>query len=354
MTHSRRDVLRGGLGGLALAATAGTGALTRAQGAGGRPPFGAAVNQWILPKEEPYRAAIARHCRLVVSESGMKWDQLRPAPDRWDFGPADELVEFARQHNLGMRGHTLLWYDSLPDWARAISSAAQADREIKLTIDRVVERYGAQVGSWDVVNEPIEDLPQRGMRESVWYRALGPGYVDLAFRAARGAAPKAELVLNEYGLETADEGSRVKREGFRRLVRDLMDRGSPVDAIGLQAHLSGDRPIDREGLQALLREFVEMGLKVTVTELDVNDKMMPGPPELIDALVAARAYEFLDTVFAVVRPTAVLTWGITDRHTWMPRWNARPDKLRNRCLPLDENYVAKPFMSVLRHFCDVG
>jgi endo-1,4-beta-xylanase len=78
---------------------------------------------------------------------------------------------------------------------------------------------------------------------------------------------------------------------------------------------------------------------------------VPPPPDLIDNLVAARACEFLEVVFDTVRPASVLTWGISDRYTWMPIWHARTDGLRNRCLPLDEDMRPKPFMSVIRHFC---
>ncbi|WP_431197380.1 hypothetical protein [Streptococcus pneumoniae] len=46
----------------------------------------------------------------------------------------------------------------------------------------------------------------------------------------------------------------------------------------------------------------------------------------------------------------MLTWGITDKYTWVPIWFKRSDGLANRPLPLDDGYRPKPLMRVLEHF----
>jgi endo-1,4-beta-xylanase len=124
----------------------------------------------------------------------------------------------------------------------------------------------------------------------------------------------------------------------------------PLTAIGLQGHLRGELAIDKEGLSAFVAELRSLGLEVLVTELDVIDDKLPGPPSLRDAIVAAKAYDFLDAIFAAARPKAILTWGITDRHTWVPIWFKRRDGLPNRPLPLDADYRPKPLMRVIEHF----
>ena len=55
-------------------------------------------------------------------------------------------------------------------------------------------------------------------------------------------------------------------------------------------------------------------------------------------------------MFSVVRPRAVLTWGLTDRWAWVPPYFKRPDGAKNRPLPLDEDYAPKPFMRVLDRY----
>jgi endo-1,4-beta-xylanase len=92
-------------------------------------------------------------------------------------------------------------------------------------------------------------------------------------------------------------------------------------------------------------------LTVHVTELDVTDDSLPAPTAVRGAVVAARAHDFLEPVFAAVRPSVVATWGITDRYTWVPTWHKRKDGLLNRPLPFDEHYRPKPLWSVIDYFC---
>jgi endo-1,4-beta-xylanase len=83
----------------------------------------------------------------------------------------------------------------------------------------------------------------------------------------------------------------------------------------------------------------------------VIDKDFPGSTSVRDALVAARAYHFLNTVFAAARPSVIAAWGITDRYTWMSMWNKRKDGLINRPPPLDEYYRPRPLWPVIDYFC---
>jgi endo-1,4-beta-xylanase len=93
-----------------------------------------------------------------------------------------------------------------------------------------------------------------------------------------------------------------------------------------------------------------MGLAILVTELDVIDDKLPPDPAIRDEIVASRAQAFLQAIGDVVRPEAVLTWGISDKFTWVPIWFSRKDGLPNRPLPLDANYQPKPLMRVIKAF----
>ena len=126
--------------------------------------------------------------------------------------------------------------------------------------------------------------------------------------------------------------------------------GAPLHALGLQAHLRGEREIDRKGLARFIREVTGLGLGIVVTELDVMDWSLPADIAVRDATVAARAAELLEVVFENCSPRAVLTWGLSDKHAWIPDHFKRPDKAPNRPLPLDADYAAKPFQHVLQRF----
>ena len=47
---------------------------------------------------------------------------------------------------------------------------------------------------------------------------------------------------------------------------------------------------------------------------------------------------------------SILTWGLSDRYSWINGTFARKDKQPNRPLPLDGDFKPKPFMDVLTKF----
>jgi endo-1,4-beta-xylanase len=339
-------------GALALAPV-GRRAATAAAGQG-RIPYGACVRLDPLVKERDYRTALKTYCQQLTPEGGLFWADLRPARDRFNFDMADAVLAFADRNEMAMRGHTLIWYGAMPDWTKGISGAGAAERELTMHIERVVSRYRGRIKTWHVVNEPIDETkgPVPGLRPNVWLQNLGEKYIDLAFRTAHAADPAAELVINEYDLECADGTSPKRRDVFLKLIRSLVARGVPLHGVGLQGHIKGQYEIDRDGVFDFVSEIRSLGLTAHVTELDVIDDSFPGPIAQRDAMVAARARDFLEPICAAGRPSIIATWGITDRYTWVPIWFKRSDGLPNRPLPLDENYQPKPLWTVIEYFCN--
>ncbi|MGB3445440.1 MAG: endo-1,4-beta-xylanase [Xanthobacteraceae bacterium] len=312
-------------------------------------PYGAAVRADALAADAAYRAAIIANCQLIVPESELKWDTLRPTRTDYRFEKADSLVAFAHNNNIAVRGHTLAWYGALPEWVKTISTAVEAQAELVGHIETVVSRYRGIIPSWDVINEPVADSPSTGnvLRSFVWPQQLGQDYIAIALRAAAAADPSAQLVLNEYDIEFKGPRFAARRQALLALLRRLRDCDVPLHAVGLQAHLFAERDIDRDGLQALLAEIAKMNLDVIVTELDVIDYELPGNVTKRDMLVADKARDFLDAVCGVVRPRTLLTWGLSDRYTWVPLYFKRPDGMANRPLPLDVDLQPKPLFAVI-------
>jgi endo-1,4-beta-xylanase len=361
--HSRRDLLVGatkaalGISGTAVMSGLSAFATPLGQkvtpgGDDGPIPYGSAVRAGMLASDATYRAAIIANCQLIVPEGEMKWPDIHPARDQYRFEQADALVDFARQNKIGIRGHTLAWYGGMPEWTASISSRAEAERELVGHIETVVSRYRGEVPSWDVVNEPLIDWPQdeSSLRPSIWTRHLGADYLSIALRATAMADPDAQLVLNEYDIEYEGARFAARRKALVALLRSLRDRGVPLHAVGLQAHLFASRNIDRDALQSFLAEIVALKLDVLVTELDVIDYELPADIGQRDAMVAAMADQFLGAVCGVVRPKAILTWGLTDRYTWVPTYFKRKDGLPNRPLPLDADYRRKPLYDVVEKY----
>lgn len=216
-----------------------------------------------------------------------------------------------------------------------------------------MRRYAGRIGEWDVVNEAVEPNQGRadGMRDkSIWLQTMGERYIDVAFRTARQADPKARLFLTDFGLEHNSSRCEQRRNAILRLLDRLMSRHVPIDALGIQGHL---KPY-REGFdQRVFADFLErirgFGLRIAITEFDIADR--GGPPDITkrDAEVAAVGRAFLDVALACPVVDSVLTWGLSDRYSWLStypdyRW---PDGQPSRGLPLDINLRRKPLWSAI-------
>lgn len=346
---TRRGVLRGASACLMAGGLTGAGPAFAAV----RPiPYGSAAEIGAFRNDPRYRDALKRYCDVVVPMNDLKWEALRHDQPRFDFSGADELVAFAQANKKALRGHTLLWGEALPNWAREMTTRAEAERELVNHIEIVVDRYKGKIATWDVVNEVIKYDPLEGgpWRDTIWQRLLGPDHVDIAFRTAARVDPKARLVLNDFHFEEPDPGAAARRKVALDICRRLKDKGIPVHGVGMQAHLYADKGIDVDGVQGFMRQLDELGLDVEITELDVIDWKLPADAAKRDKTAAALVSTFLDAVVSAKRPKAIVTWGLTDRYSWVHETFPRKDSARARPLPLDADYRPKPMMAVLDRY----
>jgi endo-1,4-beta-xylanase len=316
---------------------------------------GCAVVPERLTGEPPYGTLVADQASILVAENAMKWAAIHPAPDKFDFRGADEILAFANEHGQKVRGHNLCWHEALPEWFAATVTRDNAQQFLIQHIQTVAGRYAGKMHSWDVVNEAIDPASGRpdALRKSPWLDLIGPDYIELAFHAAREADPSALLTYNDYGIENDSADSREKRGQVLMLVRRMKARGVPIDAVGVQSHLSVTDPPPGAGLQSFVRELRAMGLQVFVTELDINERKFEGTVAERDAAIARLYKSYVTMMVAEPNVSAVLTWGITDRYTWLdgPKY-ARPDGKPQRCLPFDSDYQPVPAFFAYRDAID--
>jgi endo-1,4-beta-xylanase len=280
---------------------------------------------------------VKAQANILVAESEFKFGPLRPTPTTYFFDDADYLVKFAEDNGMKVRGHNFVWHRQIPGWFASYVTAANAQQVLVDHIETVGRRYAGKIQSWDVVNEAIQvdDGLPGGMRNSPWQKVL-PGYIDIAFRTAREADPKAMLVYNDYGIEEEDAKSSAKRAAVLDLVRGMQKRGVPIDAVGIQSHISaGPAHVYGGGLRKFMSDVQSMGLKILLTELDVNDRELPPRIPERDAAVGRLYADYLKLTLANTAVIALLTWGITDRYTWLNHEGNRKDGLPERCLPFD-------------------
>jgi len=309
---------------------------------------------------DPYTRTVIEQANILVAENAMKWSSLRPTASTYEFGAADKLFEFAAKYGQAVRGHNLCWHEQLPNWFDTVATPDNARSLLTQHIETVAGRYAGRVHSWDVVNEAVrvEDGRPDGLRKSPWLDLIGPDYIELAFAAAAKADPKAKLTYNDYDIELDTPEQTAKRGQVLMLVRRLHARGLPIGAIGIQSHLQATGPEPGAGVIGLIREAAKMGLEVYITELDVNTRKLDGGDAEQDTAVAAVYKNYLGLVLPEPNVKAVLTWGITDAHTWLnqsrEKWSLRADGARQRSLPFYDDYTPAPAFFALRGALDAA
>jgi endo-1,4-beta-xylanase len=317
--------------------------------------YGSCVQEAQLAAQDDFTALLLRECAAIVPENEMKWQWMSHAAREEDFSIPDRIVDFATRHRLAVRGHNLLWYWRTPDWFKALPDRASAEDALLRRVTEMCRRYRGRVFCWDVVNEPIyvEHGRADNLRKTVFLDQIGPDYLDLAYHAARDADPAACLVVNEYGIIDDRPAQDRKRTAVLRLLERMKRAGTPVDALGVQGHLDiGGDPFSPEKFRRFLAEIAALDLDIEITELDVTDERAPAEIAARDRLVADAYARFLDAALDEPRVGVVVTWGLSDRHSWIVRHECssqlwRKDGLPSRPLPFDAMLARKPAWNAL-------
>lgn len=294
--------------------------------------IGTAVDARALADDERYRELIVQEFDYVTAENAMKWEPLAPQADSYDWQDADAIVDFASEHGLEVKGHTLVWHRQYPSWVDSLDEAALA-RAMQHHIETTMARYRGKVRAWDVVNEAIDASTDSGYTDSVFYRELGLGYIADAFRWARAADPDALLFYNEVGIERMG----LKSDLTYQLMVDLLAEGVPVDGIGFQSHVSTHRYPSALDLRENIRRFSALGLIVNISEVDARTVLMPGDREL-RWHTQRLAFQQITGACVVEGCESVTFWGFTDRYSWIHDDSPEPDDP----LLFDRDYQLKP------------
>lgn len=291
--------------------------------------IGAAVGDTPLTSDSSYTTVLDREFNSVTAENAMKWDAVEPTRGTFNWAAADRLVAHAAAHNQGVRGHTLAWYSQLPSWLKNGNfSAAQLSSILKSHIDTEVGRYKGKVYAWDVVNEAFNE--DGSMRSSLWQTKLGTAYIADALRWAHAADPAAKLYINDYNIEA----DNAKSDALYALAKQLRAQGVPLNGIGFQSHFVVGRVPST--MKANLKRFSDLGLEVSVTELDIRIPLPASSAEL--AQQSADYKTASENCLGVARCAGVTVWGLTDKYSWIPGTFSG----YGAALPYDEKYAAKP------------
>lgn len=312
-------------------------------------PIGVAVTPRNLRGDEAQ--LILKEFNSLTPENAMKMGPIHPKENEYNWKDADSIVAFAQHHGLKVRGHNLCWHEQTPPWLFKDEKGNLVTKDVLLKrlkdhITTVVNRYKGKIYAWDVVNEAIDDDSTKFLRNSLWYQICGPDYIAKAFEYAHEADPNAILFYNDYNTERPE-----KRERVYRLLKQLVDAGVPINAVGLQGHWS-IYELPQKDLTETIKKFSSLGLKVQITELDISiypweKNRRSKLPTDVDAYTPKSEQQQTDQykkIFQIFREyknviTGVTFWNISDRNTWLDHY---PVEGRKNCpLLFDKNLQPK-------------
>jgi endo-1,4-beta-xylanase len=269
----------------------------------------------------------------------------------------DNYINYALTKGLHSRGHTMVWYNSAPDWLVENAPSWTAQQLYDFTekyIKAFVSACDNQIDEWDVVNEAINDNSSMTWRPNTWYDNVSSGtyngetssfqlFFEKCFVWAREAVgDNVMLLYNDYNIERkgSDKSNRLYN-----VISKAVDNGAPINGVGFQSHFS-ENSINNNSVDAVIdqiRDYAALGddndglggLKVHITELDITVT-----DAAIDQQIIEDAYYlYASKTLAEPNVDELLLWGISDKDHWLNKkgdnktcyvmWNGAYEKSKN-------------------------
>ncbi len=310
--------------------------------------IGGAMRLYKETLDDPkYFETFKNEFNVIVPEHVMKFDATHSSEKTYDFSGGDLIVDFANHNSMKVRGHTLVWHEAVPPW---VNQYKYSRRKLKAILHdhilSVVTHFKSKLLCWDVVNEAIGE-DGKISREGIWPRIdkgkhLGD-YIKNAYRWAHQADPDVLLFYNDYGTEEINK----KSDGVYNFIKDLKKEGVPIHGVGFQVHISYNEPLNEESIRENFKRFSDLGLLLHITEMDVGiPKDVPLTPPVLEQQ-AEQYRKVFGACLATPLCQAFLTWGITDKYTWI-------NQVTDMTAPLllDEFYLPKPAYRVVKSLLD--
>ena len=283
------------------------------------------------------------------------------------FSRLEKILGIAKQYNMIMRGHVLVWHNQTPEWffkknydgrepyVEKDEMTARQEWYIKTVLEFVKDweeknNDGKRIiVVWDVVNEACTDgnWANNPLRtSSPWYSIYGDdSFIVNAFRFANKYAPAdVQLAYNDYSCY-----SPAKTRAICKIVQDIQaDPQARIDVVGMQSHVSMTYPAVADYEKAV-NQFLSLGVDVQVTELEIA---FGG--RLISQEQLADRYAKYFQMFLKNRKqpgrngiSGVTLWGTKDEVSWIRNNNDDMNR-QQRPLLFEKEYECKPaFFSVL-------
>lgn len=238
-----------------------------------------------------------------------------------------DCIDWANSVGLTAKGHPLFWSidKCVPGWVKRYDYETQM-KFAEVRVRNLVARGRGKVKIWDAVNEPMWEPAFKNLSKRDWPH-IDPipeiaDYIEPVLRWCRDEDPDALFLVNDYGMELdppkgppkTRDGRAItamgQRDRFLQLMRELQDRGTPPDGLGMQSHTGGWQ--NGADQHAMYDQMGSCGIPVHVTEFWANIKHLidRGMSEN-DALAAQAEYvgDYMTVAFGHPRVASFFFWG---------------------------------------------
>lgn len=299
-------------------------------------------------KDKPYTDILKSQFDFVLADNTPNWyfsdGGLRPGPNSYNWKQMDEVMAFAEVNHMPVEAHHYLWGDDkwLPKWL--VKGNYNHDQLYDLMKDHILTvggHYRGRVAKWTVVNEAFTRQQHLYGLHDWWAdNTGGQAYIDQAFIWARQADPNSKLILNDFNNETLNSVS----DAMYNYIKGALSRGVPIDGIGMQMHMDGVHPPVKDEVISNMKRFAELGVKVYVTEFDVNMNDVKATAVDKNKIQENIYFEMVRACIESKVCSSFAFLGITDAETWY-NYLGVPDA---RPLLFDKNYQPKPAYNGVR------
>jgi GH35 family endo-1,4-beta-xylanase len=230
-------------------------------------------------------------------------------------------LQWQKEHGLRIRGHNLIWPSwglMQPDVVNLQNDPGALRTRINNHITDEASTLAGIVDEWDVVNEPYSEHSVQDI--------LGPNEIANWFRLAHQADPNVPLALNDYGLVENNGWEKRHRDAVYNTVQSIKAAGAPLDVVGFESHFNGLQLTSPDDLMTIVDQFAGLGVKVAVTEFDVDTDDQQ--------LQADYTRDFMTAMFSNPNVNQISNFGIWSKNIYNPRvalynddWSPKPNAL---------------------------
>lgn len=263
---------------------------------------------------------VRRHCSLITPEFSFKQE----FNEKHGYTRAQEFSKFADENSLKKHGHPVYFAMKDPR-PRNLSRETLVEKQRRFaTRLRRLRAVMPDAVSWDVLNEVVAERPPNSGRSPILNDPTLASedrmeFLSFLLSEAREIFGKdAQLALNENNLFANSYNG--KRKDVLATVRALLDRGAPLDAVGIQSHLTSkeshihdDGKPNFEQIACFIEQLSKLNLAVYISELDLKNYAFSGSQAEKDEKHAEYLSAYLSTVLAYPNVKRLVFWGLSDK-----------------------------------------